>query len=395
MNWILVIASIAAPAFSLYINLREKSRKLKSISWGISVIIWLVTIYGSWEVIKKPQLSLSLIGPHLSAAEGYDLIKRYDDHQDQLQLLEAIGSYYTCVRKRERKREEIFLQFAEWVFVLRSPNSGELIEYRVLDSRLPNFPVLPISALFEGMQEGGFATCVSYNITPTALGIREMSNEDSAVHQYDAKGRVIVKTMGKGLRHSFAEINESPNEFVISLTRACVRSTDHLPESNVIERWNRFGDIVIYRTTYPENSFYEKLVPIEFALDAQEAIKKAEKAGAEFQVPGKQMASIGAVRLLDGRDINVPGPCWHLPMRMSLRPIVVHAITGRVYFVDDNGKYTAYWSIKLYIKQYSGLVVGLLFLIFLGIVVFRTVRLSRLNLVWYRCANKNSWRYNR
>lgn len=363
MNWILISAGIGSFVLSRYISIRKESRRVKRISWCITAIIVLMYAIGHWYDMKAPRLHLGLLGPHLSAVEGYDLIKRHGDYQDQLQLLEAIGSYYTCMRKPDA----IFLQFCEWVFVFRSPDSGDLVEYRVLDSRLPDLPILSASTLFEGMREGGFATYVSYNISPKALGIREIDNEDSAVHQYDAEGRVIVKTMGKGLRHSFGEINEGPNEFVISLTRACARPTDHLPESTVIERWNRFGDVVIYRTTHPKNSFYKRLVPIEFALDAQEAITYAMKAGAEFEVPGKRMVSTGAVRLYDGQDIDVPGPCWHLPMRMSLRPIVIHATSGRVYFVDDDGEYTAYWSIEHYLPE---LAAGMLFLTLLAMALY-------------------------
>ena len=366
MNWFLISASIAAFLLSVILVFIKRSKKVILISWLISALIVLMTIIGHWYEMKAPRLHLGLLGPHLSAAEGYDLIKRDSDYQNNLQLLEAIGSYYTCVRKPDK----IFLQFCEWVFVFRNSASSDLVEYRVFDSRLPDLPILSASTIFQGMREGGFATYVVYNIPPKALGMREIDNEYSAVHQYDAEGRVVAKIMGKALRHSFAEINEGPNEFVLSLTRACARPTDHLSESKVIERWNRFGDVVISRTTYSKNAFFERLVPIGFVLDAQDAITYAIEAGAEFEVPGKRMISIGAVRLYDGQNIEVPGPCWHLPIRMSLRPIVVHANSGRVYFVDDNGEYTAYWSIKHYLPE---LAVAALFFILLIIVLYAKI----------------------
>lgn len=330
-----------------------------------------MTAFGHFKERKALRLQLGLVGPRLSAVEGFDHIKKHADYQSRLQLLEVIGSYYTCVRKPE----SIFLQFCEWVFVFRDPGSRDLVEYRVLDSRMPELPILPEDTLLHGMQGGGFATYVNYVISPKALGMRDMEDTDSAVHHFDAKGRVVVKSMGKGPRHSFAEISEGPYEFVISLTRACARSTDHLLKSTVIERWNRFGDVVIYRATQPRNSFYDKLTPIEFDLDAQDAITHAMEAGAEFEVPGKQMVSASAVRLLDGQDLGVPGPCWHLPMRMSIRPIIVHASSGRVYFIDDDGRYTAYWSVEQYTLE---IVVVLLFLTLLAMALYaaRRYRLS-------------------
>jgi len=364
VNWILISASIGSLVLSLGLSIAKvTSPKVRRICWCISTLVVLMTAIGHWIDMKAPRLHLGLLGPHISAAEGYDYVKRHAGDQDKLQLLEAIGSYYTCVRKPDA----IFLQFCEWVFVFRSPDSSDLVEYRVLDSRMPELPILPEATLLEGLREGGFTTYVSYNIPPQALGISDMGDEDSAVHQYDAEGRVIVKTTGKGPQHSFAEINEGPNEFVISLTRACARPTDHLPESTVVERWNRFGNVVIYRATYPRNSFYDRLKQMEFTLDAQDSITYAMEAGAEFEVPGKHMVSTGAVRLLDGQDLGVPGPCWHLPMRMALRPIVVHATSGRVYFIDDDGKYTAYWSIKQYLLE---LIVGMLFLTLLAMALY-------------------------
>ena len=370
MNWILPGASVIALAWSLFLAIKSEQGTVRLVSSCISALVVLAAAIGYWVDIKEPRLHFGLIGPHLSATEGYNHVKRHAEDQDQLQLLEAIGSYYTCIRKPD----VIFLQFCEWVFVFRSPDSTHLVEYRVLDNRMPELPILPQATLLEGIRDGGFATYVSYNTPPQALGMRGMDDDDSAVHQYDAKGRVIVKSMGKGPRYSFSEINEGPNELVISLTRACARPTDHLAESTVIERWNRFGDVVIYRATHPRNSFYDRLSPIEFALDAQEAIIHAREAGAEFEVPGKRMVSIGAVRLHDGQDLDVPGPCWRLPMRMSLRPIVVHATSGRVYFVDDDGKYTAYWSIGQYWQEFS---VGILLLILLAMAIYRKRKLRR------------------
>lgn len=367
MNWILISATVSSLALGLYLAIQGKEITVRRVSWCIMALVVLMTAIGLWLDMKVPRLHLGLLGPHLSAVEGYDHVKRHADNQDQLQLLEAIGSYYTCVCKPD----VIFLQFCEWVFVFRGPDNSHLVEYRVLDNRMPELPILPQATLLEGIRDGGFATYVSYNTPPQALGMRGMDDDDSAVHQYDAKGRVIVKSMGKGPRYSFAEINEGPNEFVISLTRACARPTDHLAESTVIERWNRFGDVVIYRTTHPRNSFYDRLTPMEFGLDAQEAITHAMEAGAEFEVPGKRMVSAGAVRLHDGQDIDVPGPCWRLPMRMSIRPIVVHATSGRVYFVDDDGKYTAYWSTKQYLPE---LFVGMLFLILLAMAIYAVKR---------------------
>jgi hypothetical protein len=58
---------------------------------------------------------------------------------------------------------------------------------------------------------------------------------------------------------------------------------------------------------------------------------------------------------------------------MSLRPIVIQAQSGRVYFVDDDGGFTAYWSIKHYIFE---LVVGILFLTLLAIGLY-AMRRSR------------------
>jgi hypothetical protein len=371
MNWIFISATVSSLALGLYLAIRDKEDvTVRRVSWCIMALVVLMTAIGLWLNMKAPRLHLGLLGPHLSAAEGYDYVKRHAEDQDQLQLLEAIGSYYTCIRKPD----VIFLQFCEWVFVFRSPDSTHLVEYRVLDNRMPELPILPQATLLEGIRDGGFATYVSYNTPPQALGMRGMDDDDSAVHQYDAKGRVIVKSMGKGPRYSFAEINEGPNEFVISLTRACARPTDHLAESTVIERWNRFGDVVIYRTTHPRNSFYDRLTPMEFGLDAQEAITHAMEAGAEFEVPGKRMVSAGAVRLHDGQDIDVPGPCWRLPMRMSLRPIVVHATSRRVYFVDDDGKYTAYWSTKQYLQKLFVGMVGMLFLILLAMAIYAVKR---------------------
>ncbi len=382
MNWIPISASIGALILSLCLSIaRVKVPWVRRVSWGIFTLIVALTVSGHWYGTMAPRLHLSLLGPHLSAAESYDYVKRHADYQDQSQLLEVLGSFYTCVRKPDT----IFLQFCEWVFVFRTRDSN-LVEYRVFDSRIQEIPILPEATLLEGLQDGGFTTYVSYKLPPKALGIRHMDDEDSAVHQYDARGRVIVKLMGKGPRRSFEEVNEGPNEFVISLTRVCARPTDHLSESEVIERWNRFGDVVIYRAAHPRNSFYDNLTPIKFVLDAQEAIAHAMEAGAEFEVPGKNMVSTGAVRLLDGRDLNVPGPCWHLPMRVSLRPIIVHATSGRVYFVDDDGGYTAYWSIKQYPLE---LAVVMLFLTSLAIAPY-AVRRSRLNSSHRVAAGKGS-----
>ncbi len=357
MNWILACASLVALTLGLFLSLWDKRGTVRRVSTWVSVFVVTATAVGYWIDLNAQRLHFRLVGPQLSAQESYDIIR--EQESEHLQLLEAIGSYYTCVRKPD----SIFLQFCEWVFVLREPDTGKLVEYRVLDSRMPELPILPNDILLGDMREGGFTTYTNYNLSPKALGIRHMDDQDSAIHHYDALGRVVVKIMGKAPRHLFDEIHASPNEFAISLTRTVNRPTDHLPESSVIERWNRFGDVQIQRATRPLTPFYENLRPITFSLDAQEAISAALAAGAEFEVPGKSMVSTGGVRLYDGGNIGVPGPCWRLPMRMAIRPIVVQAKSGRVYFVDDDGGYTAYWSIKHYLPE---LVIALLFLLLLA-----------------------------
>ena len=327
-----------------------------------------MTVVGQWFGSRTPRLHLGLVGPQLSVSEAYEHALADASDRDELRLIEAIGSYYTCVRKPD----SIFLQFCEWVFVFRKEHSKDLVEYRVLDSRMPELPVLP-SGTTESTPEDGFATYVVYKVPPEALGIRRTGDADAEIRQYDAKGRVVVTTRGTGPQHSFAEIIEGPNEFVISLTRACGRPTDHLAESSVIERWNRFGDLVVYRATREQNAFYDSLKPIVLTFCAQEAITLAMAAGAEFEVPGKQMVSATAVYLRDGRELGVAGPCWRIPLRMSLRPIIVDAKSRRVYFVADDGQYIAYWSTRQYLPE---LVASMLLLILLamGIYVFRQSR---------------------
>jgi hypothetical protein len=343
----------------------------RRVGWGIFAAIVLMTVLGHWLNSVTPRLHLGLVGPQLSVSEAYEQALVHASDRDELRLLEAIGSYYTCVRKPE----SIFLQFFEWVFVFKKENTKDLVEYRVLDSRTPQLPVLPPGTT-ESTPEGGFATYVVYKVPPKALGIRLTGDANAEIRQYDAKGRVVVIVRGTGPQHAFAEIIEGPNEFVISLTRACGRPTDHLAESTVAERWNRFGDIMFYRTIHEKNAFYDSLKPIELTLGAQEAITMAMRAGAEFEVPGKQMVSATAVYLRDKRDQGVAGPCWRIPLRMSLRPIIVHAKSRRVYFVADDGQYKAYWSTRQYLPE---LVVGMLFLILLsmGIHVFRQSRRKR------------------
>lgn len=370
MNWFLIIAAVASLLLGLYLR-SDASLMVRRVGWGIFAAIVLMTIVGQWLDSRKPRLHLGLVGPQLSVTEAYKYALEHASDRDKLRLLEAIGSYYTCVRKPD----SIFLQFFEWVFVFRKENSKDLVEYRVLDSRMPQLPVLPPGTT-ESTPEGGFATCVVYKVPPEALGIRHTDGADAEIRQYDAKGRVVVTTRGTGPQHSFAEIIEGPNEFVISLARACGRPTDHLAESTVVERWNHFGDVVVYRTTREQNTFYASLKPIEPTLDAQEAITLAMRAGAEFEVPGKQMVSATAVYLREGRELDVAGPCWRIPLRMSLRPIIVHAKSRCVYFVADNGQYKAYWSMREYLPE---IVTGMLFLILLsmGIHVFRQSRLRR------------------
>ena len=368
MNWFSIGASVASLLLGIFFFKRGASPTVRRAGWVIFAAIVLMTVGGHWLDSRTPRLHLRLVGPQLSVSEAYEyaLVQASDRHE--LRLLEAIGSYYTCVRKPD----SIFLQFFEWVFVFRKENSKDLVEYRVLDSRMPQLPVLPPGTTIS-TPAGGFATYVVYKVPPEALGIRHTGDADAEIRQYDAKGRVVVTTRGTGPQHSFAEIIEGPNEFVISLTRACGRPTDHLAESTVVERWNRFGDVVVYRTIHEQDAFYASLKPIELTLGAEDAIKLAMRAGAEFEVPGKQMVSATAVYLRDGSELDVAGPCWRMPLRMSLRPIIVHAKSCRVYFVADDGQYKAYWSIWQYP---SVLVIGMLFLILLsmGIYVLRQSR---------------------
>jgi hypothetical protein len=368
MNWLLIGASVAALILGLFLRI-DASPRVRRVGWSIFAAIALMTVIGQWLDSRAPRLHLGLLGPQLSVSEGYEHAMGHASDRDELRLLDAIGSYYTCVRKPD----SIFLQFCEWVFVFRRENSKELVEYRVLDSRMPQLPVLPAGTT-ESTAEGGFATYVLYNVPPEALGIHPTGEANAAIRQYDAKGRVVVTTMGTGPQHSFAEITEGPNEFVICLTRACGRPTDHLAKSTVVERWNRLGDVVIYRATHEQDAFYDSLKPIELTLGAQDAITLAMRTGADFEVPGKRMVSATAVRLHDGRDQDVAGPRWRIPLRMALRPIVVHATSGRVYFVADDGEYKAYWSTRQYLPE---LVAGMLFLILLSLCI-HVLRQSRL-----------------
>lgn len=372
MNWFLIGASVGSLVLGLYLDIRgDASPRVRRVGWSIFVLVVLMTAIGTWLDVKAPRLHLGLLGPQLSASEGYEYAIGHAPDRDELKLLEALGSYYTCVRKPD----SIFLQFCEWVFVFRNERSNELVEYRVLDTRMPELPVLP-QGIVSDTPDGGFTTYVTYNVPPKALGMRGAGDGDAAVRTYDAQGRVIVTSMGEGPTYSFEEVTEGPNEFVLSLTRTCGRPTDHLTESTVMERWNRFGDVVIYRANHERSEFYDNLRPIELALDAQEAVTKAMEAGAEFEVPGKQMISASPVRLHDGQDLYVSGPCWRLPLRLSLRPLVVQAQSHRVYFVNDDGKYTAYWSTEQYLPE---LAAGILFLVLLAIAlhVFRRTRQGR------------------
>lgn len=371
MNWFQTGATIATLLLGLYIWIEDASPKVWRIICGFFVAIVLMTVVGDWKDSRIPRPHLRLSGPELSVSEAYEHAMAHASDRDDLRLLEAIGSYYTCVRKPE----SIFLQFSEWVFVFRKENSKDLVEYRVLDSRMPQLPVLQPDTT-ESTPEGGFETYVVYKIPPEALGFRHSGESDAEIRQYDVNGRVVVSTRGTGPSHSFAEIVEGPNEFVISLTRVYGRPTDHLEESTVIERWNRFGDVVIYRATHEKDSFYDSLKPIEIALNAQDAITLAMSAGAEFEVPGKQMVSATAVYLRDAQALGVAGPCWQIPLRMSIRPILVNAKSRRVYFVANDGQYKGYWSVRHYLPE---LVVGIIFLILLakGIYVFRQSRLRR------------------
>lgn len=370
MNWLLIGASVASLLLGLYLR-SDASRTVRRVGWGIFAAIVLMTVVGQWLDNRTPNLHLGLIGPQLSVYEAYEQALEHASNPNELRLLEVIGSYYTCVRKPD----SIFLQFFEWVFVFRKENSKDVVEFRVLDSRTPQLPVLP-SGTTENTWAGGFATYVVYKVPPKALGIRQPRDSDAEIRQYDSKGRVVVTTGGKGPKHSFAEIIEGPNEFVVTRTRAIGRVTDHLAESSVVERWNRFGDLVIYRATREQDAFYDSLKPFELTLGAQEAIALAMRAGAEFEVPGKRMVSATAVYLRDGRELDVAGPLWRIPLRMSLRPIIVHAKSRRVYFVADDGHYVAYWSTRQYLLE---LAAGILFFILLalGIYVFRQSRRRR------------------
>lgn len=370
MNWFTIGASVVSLLLTLYLA-KIAGTKIRPLGWCIFTAIVLLTVSSHWRDSKAPNIHLQLIGPRLSVSEAYEHAMAHATDRHELRLLDATGSYYTCVRKPD----SIFLQFCEWVFVFLKENSKELIEYRILDSRMPRLPDLPPGTA-ESTLEGGLATYVVYKVPPEALGIRWTSDINAEIRQYDVQGRVVVTTRGKEPYYSFAEIIEGPNEIVISLTRAFGRPTDHLAVSNVVERWNRFGDVVIYRTSREQNAFYGSLEPIELTLGAQEAITLALKAGAEFEVPGKHMVSATAVYLHDGRELGLEGPCWRIPLRMSLRPIIVHAKSRRVYFMADDGQYRAYWSTRQYLPE---LLVGILFLILLSmsIYVLRKSRLSR------------------
>lgn len=377
MNWFLIGASVASLLLGLYLR-NDASPTVRRVGWGIFSAIVLMTVLGHWLDSRTPRLHLGLIGPQLDVSEAYEYALKHASDRDGLRLLEAIGSYYTCVRKPDT----IFLQFSEWAFVFRKENSKDLVEYRVLDSRLPKFPAVPPGTI-KSTPEGGFATYVVYKVPPEALGIElfrgqinQSGDADAEIRQYDAKGRLVITTTGVGPQHPFAEIIEGPNEFVISLTRAIGRPTDYLAESTVIERWNRFGNVVVYRANREQAAFYNSLKPIEFTLGPQEAVMLAMRAGAEFEVPGKQMVSPTAVYLRNVQERGVAGPFWRIPLRMSLRPIIVHAKSRRVYFVADDGEYEAYWSTRQYLPQ---IVTGMLFLILfsMGIYVFRQSRLRR------------------
>jgi len=357
INWLLLGASVAALFLSLYVR-SDASPAVRRVAWTIFAAIVLMTVIGQWLDSRSPRLHLGLVGPQLSYLEAYDDALLVAPDRDKLQLLEAMGSYYTCVRKPN----SIFHQYFEWVFVFRKEGSRDLVEYRVVDGRVP---ALPVSEVSESTPEGGFATFVVYNVSPRALGMSygdESTNSEIRVH--DVHGRVTMIASGEAPQGSFAEIIEGPNEIVISRSRTIGRPTDHLRDSEVLDRWNRFGNVMVFRADRARDAFYDGLRPIKPTVGAEEATALALAAGAEFEVPGKQMLPVGAVYLRDLRERGVAGPYWQLPLRMALRPIVVGAKSRRVHFVADDGQYVAYWSTRQYLPE---AVVGALFLILFSI----------------------------
>lgn len=367
LNWLLLAASVAA----LFLNLLlrdDSSPAIRRLGWTIFAGIVLMTVIGQWLDTRVPRLHLGVVGPQLAFSEARELALVGEDGREQLELIEVLGSYYTCVRKPD----SIFLQFFEWVLVYRNKINGELVEFRVFDRRIPELPVAADEA--EVVERGGFATYVVYKVSPRALGMPFDAETNYQIRIHDVFGRIKMTVSGSVPTDSFVEIIEGPNEIVLSRTRPIGRPSDFVSESSLIDRWNRFGSVAIYRAARERDAYYDSLRAIDPEIDAEEAVTLALEAGAEFEVPGKQMLPAGAVYLRDVNERGVSGPSWRLPLRMALRPILVHATSRRVYFVGDDGQFKAYWSTKRYVPE---MVVGGLFVILLLIGAHAVVQSRR------------------
>jgi hypothetical protein len=339
-----IIINIVSFILAVYLSIKPKpiTNRLKAIVWIIVTIITIANIYIG--VHEPPKPFVDALIPNISTKETFNLIK--DSYRDELigyDLVDIIGSSYICLNKPD----VIFHRFPEWTFIFRK-DIDHLLEFKVSDSRVPNPPSIAASELSEA-NDGKIAYYIVskkgfYNFGDNINGIKTDMNY--AIDIIDHKGRAIIIIQGRGPDDDISETEDGINSKVLARVQIVGRPTDNVYKYIEVYNFEKKSTLYIKKAESSITKFYASITPIiNWNIDAERAIDIAINLGAKSVPPGKErVGGHPTVRLYDGRIFNLQGTYWKIPYTIAMRPLLIDSSSGKVYAVNNDGKYSTEWE---------------------------------------------------
>jgi hypothetical protein len=344
-----IIVTVASFILAIYLSLKPRpiSNKLKAIVWSIALLIAIGNIYAWVQEQRQQKPFVDALIPDISSTEAFDLIENsFGKELNGYVLTDVIGSSYICVTKPD----EIFHRFPEWTLIFRK-DQDRLLEFKVSDSRIPDPPSIPSSEL-SAASDGQIAYYIIskkgfYASTGNTFG--KDSGINYAIDIIDHRGRAIIIMQGHGPEDNISETEDGLNSKVLARVQIIGRPTDHVSEYHVIEDIANKRTIYIKKATAPMSPFYASLAPISnWKIDVKRAIEIAIDRGAKGAPPGKEgVGGQPTVRLYDGHIYGLQGAYWKIPYRIAIRPLLIDASSGKLYAVNNEGKYATEWESSL------------------------------------------------
>lgn len=294
----------------------------------IASIITIVT--GIHYFYPKTELdNYDLVAPNITFEDALSFTKSIQSNiSKDYELIDAIGSYYICVRKPK----EIFHLFPEWTFVFRSRIKDEFIEIRVSDSRLPQ---TPLNAGAKDMfHDGSF----SYYIVPRTDSFFISRDDNYFLNTIDNKSRTVSVVEGKVSKYSFGEIIDGSNSYILARAQIYGRPTDKLTRYQEVIDIEHSITIVLRKATVEMDDFFRNLKAIpSINVTPEEAVIIAKKKGAVgFTLGQEKIGGPGVFRLNDGQRYGLEGAYWDIPYRIMVSPVLINVETGDLYTIPDD-----------------------------------------------------------